>query len=87
MPYSQRTCRVSNWTAPNETACEIIVWPVHGAASTTYPELIGRASIALNIGAASVSLRPTADEAREIIRALEWALATEREASPEALAA
>jgi hypothetical protein len=87
MPVSQRTCRVSHWPEPDQTACEITVWPVYDAASTTYPELIGRASIALNIGAASVSLRPTADEAREIIRALEWALATAREASPEALAA
>lgn len=78
MPIPQRSVSISSWTAPAEQAADFTVWPAHdrsGAGWKAEAGLNGRLSLAIFIGVASVSLRPTVDEARALIEALEWALA------------
>lgn len=74
----QRTAQVSHWLYPTERAAEITVWPLSDGA-TLHEELMGRLSVSIDCGVASVSLRPTAAEARAIIEALQWALASEED--------
>ena len=75
MPNDQRKCSVSKWLRPDEEDASITVFAEDDESSARHPELIGRTTLAIQCGPASVWLRPTRDEMRAIIRALEWGLA------------
>lgn len=69
-----RECSISSWLK-SELSTYIQVRPANDKAS--WPELIGRARITLESGPVTISLRPTKDELRALIDALEWALAAQ----------
>ena len=74
----QRTVSISSWTAPAEQAADFTVWPAHDRSTGGWKAeaaLNGRLSLAIYMGVASVSLRPTIAEAHALIEALEWAIA------------
>lgn len=64
---------ISHWLDPSQTAATIIIWPLDSSAER-HAELRGRLTLAIDCGAASVSLKPTAEEARALIAALQHAL-------------
>lgn len=72
-PTRERSATVSHWLHPNEIAADITVWPL-SSGTTRHAELRGRVILSINCGPACVHLRPTADEVRAIIEALQWAL-------------
>lgn len=71
----QRSTSVSNWTAPRQTAAEFTVWPAYERADPNLVDLRDRISVAIYVGAAAISLRPTIAEATALVEALEWAIA------------
>ena len=73
MNTDQRYTRVSNWVAPEQTSASFVIWPI-GAGSDPHPDLAERASISIDCGAASVSIRPTVAELRILIETLQWAI-------------
>lgn len=74
-----RNITVTGWVDGSPIA-ELTVWPI-GENKERNPELEGRLCVAIYSGAANLHLRPTADEARRIIAALEWALQAEEVAA------
>lgn len=75
MTVPQRSTSISNWTNPSEQAAEFTVWPAHARNDIEIDRnMRGRLSISIYSGAARLSVRPTAAEARALIDALEWAL-------------
>lgn len=69
----QTSVRISHWLEPSETAANLTIWPLDDGA-TLYAELRGRLALTIYVGAATVHLKPTADEARALIAALQDAL-------------
>lgn len=80
MTLPQRSTSISQWTSPSERAADITVWPAHSRGQDSEIDRLmrGRLSLAIDCGAATVSLRPTAAEARALIEVLEWALSAEQ---------
>ena len=64
---------VSHWCDPSQRAATLIIWPLDDGGAR-HAELRGRLTLAIDTGAASVSLKPTAAEARALIAALQHAL-------------
>ena len=73
MNTDRRYAYVSNWVAPKQTAASFVIWPI-GVGSDRHPDLAERASISIDCGAASVSIRPTVAELRTLIETLQWAI-------------
>lgn len=69
----QAHVHITHWCDPRQTAATLIIWPLDDGA-TRHAELRGRLSLTIEVGAATVSLKPTADEARALIAALQAAL-------------
>ena len=76
----QRSINVSHWLGGpadfGNDGTDITVWPL-GEGANRHAELADRLSIAMHTGNASLSLKPTAAEARALIAALQWALEPE----------
>lgn len=79
----QTEVQISNWCAPNKRAATVAIWPLDDGA-LRHAELRGRLSISIETGCATLQLRPTADEARALIAALQSALANPAPALAEA---
>jgi hypothetical protein len=75
----QRNLTFTNWTNGKPVA-DITVWPLSEGASR-HAELHGRLTVSIYTGVCNVSLKPTADEARALIAALQWALQAEEVAA------
>jgi ribonuclease HI len=72
----QRAACITHWLEPERTAATVSVWRT-GYGGDRYCALRDRATISVDLGAATVHLRPTAAELRALIAALEWALEPE----------
>ncbi len=79
MNVQQQQGKPAVWWAQNgrgiygdlSRACDGLEWSRHAVFT---PDDDGRLTLVIYTGAASIHLRPTAAEARELIAALQWAL-------------
>lgn len=70
----QQTTKISNWLQPDQIDASVTAWQV-GAHADTHSEMRDRITLAFDCGPATIHLRPTAEEARELIKQITWALA------------
>jgi hypothetical protein len=76
MPLPQRSVSIWSWTDTFTRAAEVTAWAASKRDDPDVsPDLRGRMSLAVYVGAATVHLRPTIAEATALIEALEWAVA------------
>ena len=73
---NSRNVTITHWIN-NKPIAELTVWPV-GDGKDRHAELDGRMTVSIYTGTCNVSLKPTADEARKLIDALQWALESEK---------
>jgi hypothetical protein len=74
---AQRRMVVSDWLCPVVEIASISVWPV-SEGSSDFPAMLGRVTVGVQTGCATLHLRMSSAEVQQLIGTLYWALEAEQ---------